>query len=214
MSSVSKARVLVAEDHSLRNTGIAATIERESDMEIIGLSQDGFEAIARFQALRPDVTVVDLRMTNLAGLGLIEAIRAVEPEARIVALTEAIDDVSIKTALRLGAASVLLKRWCKSHLAETIRAVHRGERPLSEEITAFLAHRRVSESLTPREISVMKRVACGKSNREVAKELEISEYTVKSHVKSVMTKLGANDRTHAAMMAFRKGFFGMDPEKF
>ncbi|SFS08125.1 two component transcriptional regulator, LuxR family [Granulicella pectinivorans] len=207
---MSKIRVLVAEDHPLMRAGIAATIDAEPDMEIVGLAQDGAEALTLFRTLNPDVSLTDLRMPVLDGLGLIEAILAEQPHANIVLLTASVADISIKQALRAGVASVLLKHMCRTDLIETIRAVHRGERPLSSEVKSLLAHNTVGEALTTREIEVVRRIANGKSNREVGEELGISEYTVKGHVKAVMTKLGASDRTHAVIIALRRGFLNMD----
>lgn len=209
---MSKIRVLIAEDHPLMRTGIVAILEMEPDIEIVGLAQDGAEALTLFRMLSPDISLVDLRMPVLDGIGLIQAIRTEQPQAAIVLLTTSIADSAIKGALRAGASSIVLKHMCRTDLIETVRAVHRGERPLSDEIASLLAQNTIADSLTEREFEVLSRVANGNSNREIGETLGISEYTVKAHVKTIMHKLGASDRTHAVTIALRRGLLHIDEE--
>jgi len=199
-------RILIADDHPLMRSGIAAEISAEADMSVIAEAQDGAEALALFRQHKPDVSLIDLRMPRMGGLELISTIRAESPTARIVVLTTAMGDVSALRAFRFGAAGYLLKHMLRTELIETIRDVHRGKRRIPDEIARLLAQHALEEQMTRREIEVLSNVARGLSNKQIASELFISEYTVKAHLKTILTKLDANDRTHAVMIAMQRGF--------
>ena len=203
-------RILVVDDHPLMRAGITAEIDVEEDMQVVASAQNGAEALALFRTHSPDVSLIDLRMPILDGMSLIKSIRTEQPTARIIVLTTSAGDVHIVKAFRAGASGYLLKHMLSSQLIHTIRSVHNGERIIPEEIARLLAENALSETVTPREIEVLARVSRGFSNREIAAELFISEYTVKAHVKTIMIKLGANDRTHAVMLAMQRGFLDMN----
>jgi len=198
-------RVLVADDHPLMREGIVAVLQQEPDMEIAAQAGDGQEAISLFRAHAPDVVVMDVRMPNVDGVDACAAIRREAPDARIVMLTTYRGDVQMLRALKAGASGYLLKSMVRTELLDAIRVVHSGRRYLPAEISQELATHRLDELLSPRELAVLRRVAAGNSNREVANELFVSEDTVNAHMKNISSKLSARDRTHAVMIAIKRG---------
>jgi DNA-binding NarL/FixJ family response regulator len=200
-------RILTVDDHQLLREGIAAVLEGQSDMVLIGQASNGREAIESFRQHRPDVTLMDLRMPDMSGIEAITAIRAEFPNARIIVLTTYAGDVQAAGALKAGASGYLLKNLVRKELLETIRVVHAGKRRVPPEIATEIAEHVADDALTEREIEVLRLVAAGKSNKVIAAELDISEGTVKTHMKSILPKLDASDRTHAVMIALKRGIF-------
>ncbi len=200
-------RILTVDDHQLLREGIAAVLEGQPDMVLIGQASNGREAIQSFRQHRPDVTLMDLRMPDMSGIEAITAIRAEFPNARIIVLTTYAGDVQAAGALKAGASGYLLKNLVRKELLETIRVVHAGKRRVPPEIATEIAEHVADDALTEREIEVLRRVAAGKSNKVIAAELDISEGTVKTHMKSILPKLDASDRTHAVMIALKRGIF-------
>jgi len=200
-------RILTVDDHPLLREGIAAVLEGQPDMVLIGQAINGREAIESYRQHRPDVTLMDLRMPDMSGIEAITAIRAEFPNARIIVLTTYAGDVQAAGALKAGASGYLLKNLVRSELLETIRLVHAGKRRVPAEIATEIAEHVADDALTEREIQVLRRVAAGKSNKVIAAELDISEGTVKTHMKSILPKLDASDRTHAVMIALKRGIF-------
>ena len=200
-------RILTVDDHQLLREGIAAVLEGQPDMLLIGEASNGREAIESFRQHRPDVTLMDLRMPDMSGIEAITAIRAEFPNARIIVLTTYAGDVQAAGALKAGASGYLLKNLVRKELLETIRVVHAGKRRVPPEIATEIAEHVADDALTEREIQVLRRVAAGKSNKVIAAELDISEGTVKTHMKSILPKLDASDRTHAVMIALKRGIF-------
>ena len=202
-------RILTVDDHPLMRDGIAALFDGRADMELVGQASNGREAVETFRRLRPDVTLMDLRMPDMSGIEAIAAIRAEFPNARIVVLTTYKGDAQAAAALKAGAAGYLLKNLVGKELIDTIRAVHAGKRRVPAEIATEIAEHVADDALTEREIEVLRRVAGGKSNKLIAVELEISEGTVKTHMKSILPKLDASDRTHAVMIALKRGILDL-----
>ncbi len=200
-------RILTVDDHQLLREGIAAVLEGQPDMVLIGQASNGREAIQSFRQHRPDVTLMDLRMPDMSGIEAITAIRAEFPNARIIVLTTYAGDVQAAGALKAGASGYLLKNLVRKELLETIRVVHAGKRRVPPEIATEIAEHVADDALTEREIEVLRRVAAGKSNKVIAAELDISEGRVKTHMKSILPKLDASDRTHAVMIALKRGIF-------
>ena len=200
-------RILTVDDHQLLREGIAAVLEGQPDMMLIGQASNGREAIESFRQHRPDVTLMDLRMPDMSGIEAITAIRAEFPSARIIVLTTYAGDVQAAGALKAGASGYLLKNLVRKELLETIRVVHAGKRRVPPEIATEIAEHVADDALTEREIEVLRRVAAGKSNKVIGAELDISEGTVKTHMKSILPKLDASDRTHAVMIALKRGIF-------
>jgi DNA-binding NarL/FixJ family response regulator len=198
-------RVLIVDDHPLLREGIAAVLEGEKDMELVGEASNGREAIERYRELRPDVTLMDLQMPEMDGVAATIAIRAEWSDARIVMLTTYRGDAQALRALKAGASGYLLKSMISTELTEAIRSVNSGHRHIPREIAAELAAHVTDDALSPRELEVLKRVAAGNSNRLVAHQLALSEDTIKAHMKSIMSKLSANDRTHAVTIALKRG---------
>jgi DNA-binding NarL/FixJ family response regulator len=198
-------RILTVDDHQLLREGIGAVLDGQTDMTLVGQAGNGLEAIESYRRLRPDVTLMDLRMPDMSGIEAISAIRTEFPNARIIVLTTYAGDVQAAAALRAGAAGYLLKSLVRKELIETIRAVHSGKRRVPAEIATEIAEHVADDALTVREIEVLRRVAAGKSNKLIAAELEISEGTVKTHMKSILPKLDASDRTHAVTIALKRG---------
>jgi DNA-binding NarL/FixJ family response regulator len=198
-------RILTVDDHQLLREGIAAVIEAQPDMTLVGQASNGREAIESFRHLRPDVTLMDLRMPDMSGIEAIAAIRAEFPNARIIVLTTYAGDAQAAAALKAGAVGYLLKNLVRKELIETIRLVHCGKRRVPIEIATQIAEHVADDALSDREIEVLRYVAAGKSNKLIAVELGISEGTVKTHMKSILPKLDASDRTHAVMIALRRG---------
>jgi DNA-binding NarL/FixJ family response regulator len=202
-------RILTVDDHQLLREGIAAVLDGQPDMVLIGQADTGRAAIESFRDLRPDVTLMDLRMPDMNGLEAITAIRSEFPNARIIVLTTYAGDVQAASALKAGAAGYLLKNLVRRELLETIRAVHAGKRRVPPEIATEIAEHVADDTLTEREIEVLRRVAAGKSNKRIAAELDISEGTVKTHMKSILPKLDASDRTHAVTIALKRGILDL-----
>jgi DNA-binding NarL/FixJ family response regulator len=209
MSPANRIRILTVDDHQLLREGIAAVLGAQEDMVLVGEASTGREAVASFKRLRPDVTLMDLRMPDMTGLEAIVAIRAEFPHARIIVLTTYAGDAQAAAALKAGAAGYLLKNLVRKELIETIRAVHAGKRRIPPEIATEIAEHVADDALTDREVEVLRRVAAGKSNKLIAAELAISEGTVKTHMKSILPKLAAADRTHAVMIALKRGILDL-----
>ena len=198
-------RVLAADDHAIVRDGITRLIRTQSDMELVAEACDGREAVEQFRNHHPDVTLMDLQMPDMSGIDAINAIRREFPEAGIVVLTTYAGDAQVKRALQAGAQGYLLKGLLRKELLETIRAVHGGRKRLSPEIAAEIAEHAMDTALTPREIAILKLIAQGNANKEIAAQLHISEEGVKGSVKSILLKLGANDRAHAATIGLKRG---------
>jgi DNA-binding NarL/FixJ family response regulator len=198
-------RILAVDDHALLRDGIAALVAGQSDMSLVGQASNGREAIQQFRTHRPDVTLMDLQMPEMNGLDAIIAIRGEFPEARIIVLTTYTGDVQVLRALKSGARAYLLKNSLHKELLETIRAVYAGKKALSVEVSYQLAEHATDDALTPAEIRVLRLIAEGNANKAIAAQLLISEETVKGQVRNILSKLGANDRTHAAMIGLKRG---------
>lgn len=202
-------RILTVDDHLLLREGISAMLEGQADMAIIGEAGNGREAIENFRRLRPDVTLMDLRMPDMNGIEAIRVIRQECPNARIIVLTTYAGDAQAAAALRAGASGYLLKNLVRKELIETIRAVYLGKRRVPAEIATEIAEHVADDALTEREVEVLRGVAGGKSNKLIAAELDISEGTVKTHMKSILPKLDASDRTHAVIIALKRGILDL-----
>ena len=198
-------RILAVDDHPLIREGIAGLVATQSDMTLVAEASNGRDAIQQFRAHRPDVTLMDLQMPEMSGIDAIIAIRNEFPEARIIVLTTYAGDVQILRALKAGARAYLLKNLLHKELLETIRAVHTGKKTLSSEASFQLAEHATDSALTPGEISVLRLIAAGNANKQIADQLSVTEETVKGRVKNILSKLGANDRTHAAMIGIKRG---------
>lgn len=200
-------RVLIADDHPVMRDGIAAAIESGADMQVVGQVADGAEAIVRFRQLQPDIALIDLQMPGVDGLQAIEAIRREFPAARILVLTSYPGDARVKRALTLGACAYLLKTATREEILAATGSVMEGRRVVAAEVAGEIASHAWSEMLSDRELSVLRLVATGNTNKRIADILCISEDTVKARLKNIMTKLGAADRTHAVTLARNRGFF-------
>ncbi|MGA8875317.1 MAG: response regulator transcription factor [Candidatus Korobacteraceae bacterium] len=198
-------RILAVDDHPLVRQGIAGLIGVQPDMALVGEASNGREAIQEFRKHQPDVTLMDLQMPEMNGLDALLAIRNEFPHAKIIVLTTYAGDMQIRRALKAGAQAYLLKNTLHKELMETIRAVHAGRKALSPEASYEIAEHATDDALTPAEISVLRLIAAGNANKQIADQLSITEETVKSRVKSILSKLGANDRTHAAMIGLKRG---------
>jgi DNA-binding NarL/FixJ family response regulator len=198
-------RILIVDDHPLLRQGIASLIADESDMTLVAEAANGREAIQQFRAHRPDITLMDLQMPEMNGLDAMIAILGEFPAARIIVLTTYVGDVQALRAIKAGARAYLLKNSLHKELLDTIRAVHAGKKSLSPEVAFELAEHAAEESLSPAEVRVLSLIAEGKTNKEIGAQLSITEDAVKGQVRSILSKLGANDRTHAAMIGLKRG---------
>jgi DNA-binding NarL/FixJ family response regulator len=198
-------RILAVDDHPVVRQGIAGLVAVHSDMSLVAEASNGREAIQQFRAHHPDVTLMDLQMAEMGGVDAMIAIRGEFPEARIIVLTTYAGDAQVLRALKAGARGYLLKNSLHKELLETIRSVHAGKRALSTEASFQLAEHATDDALTPAEVRVLRLIAEGHANKEIAAELAISEETVKGQVRNILSKLSANDRTHAAMIGLKRG---------
>ena len=205
MSEPKRIRVFCVDDHPLLREGIATLINSQPDMELVGQAENGQQAIQLFKQHRPDVTLMDLQLPDMSGIDALIAIRSEAPQGRVIMLTTFEGDVGIHRALQAGARGYLLKNMDPEELLNIIREVHAGKKRIPPEVASQLAEHMGEESLSEREIEVLREVAGGNSNREIAQKLFISEETVKVHIKHIMAKLGATDRTQAVAISLRRG---------
>lgn len=206
MDTATPIRVLCVDDHALMRAGIIATIEGQSDIKLVAEAADGATAIAAWREHHPDVTLMDLQMSGMGGIEAIQAIRAEFPKARMLVLTTYDGDVQVMRALKAGASGYLLKSMLRQDLLTAIRKVHAGQRVIPSEVAVQMSGYIDADALTAREVEVLGTISEGNSNKIVADKLHITEDTVKGHVSSIMSKLQANDRTHAVLIALRRGF--------
>ena len=207
MADAKTIRILSVEDHPVFRQGLATVIATEPDMTLVGQASNGPEAIAEFRRHRPDITLMDLRLPGTNGTDILVAIRGEFPDARIIMLSSSDSDGEIQRALRSGASGYVLKSMPQEELLTVIRTVHAGKRHVPAAVAALLAEHLGEEDLTPRELDVLQLIRDGRKNKQVADELSISENTVNFHIKNIVDKLGANDRTHAVTIAMRRGLF-------
>ena len=198
-------RILTVDDHPLLREGIAALVASQSDMEVVAEAANGREALEQFRKHHPNITLMDLQMPEMKGVDAMIAIRGEFPEARIIVLTTYTGDVQVLRALKAGARAYLLKGLLRKELLETIRAVHAGQKRVSPELAADLAEHAGEEFLSAREIEVLRLIAEGNANKQIADQLLIAEETVKGHVKNILAKLSARDRTHAVTIGIKRG---------
>jgi DNA-binding NarL/FixJ family response regulator len=202
-------RILAVDDHPMLREGIATLVASQSDMKLVAEASTGREALEQFRKHRPDLTLMDLQMPDMDGIEAMVAICSEFPEARIIVLTTYKGDIQILRALKAGARAYLLKGLLRKELLETIRAVHAGQKRIPPEVAAELAAHVIDDTLTSREIDVLRLIADGNANKLIADRLSITEETVKGHVKSILSKLGASDRTHAVTIALKRGFIDL-----
>jgi len=199
-------RVLIVDDHPMVRDGIADLLRRQADMEPVGQASNGAEAVEKFRELSPDLTLMDVQMPGMGGVEAISQIRNLSPDARILVLTTYPGDANAARAIRAGAAGYLLKNGIRGELVDSIRSIHAGRRAISADIAHELATHAFDEVLTEREIAILRLVADGFANKEIARELNLSNDTVKAELKAVFGKLGVHDRTHAVTVAARRGY--------
>ena len=204
-------RILTVDDHPLLRKGIAALVNAESDMKLVAEASNGEEAIESFRLHRPDVTLMDIQMPRFNGIEAISHIHSEFSDARIIVLTTYTGDVQVLRALKAGARAYVLKGHVHRELLETIRAVHAGQKRIPPDIAAELAQHATDDELTSREIDVLRLIATGNSNKLIADQLSIGEATVKSHVTNILSKLGANDRSHAVTIGLKRGNIDLKP---
>jgi DNA-binding NarL/FixJ family response regulator len=198
-------RILAVDDHSIFRQGIVSLLADESDMQLVAEASSGREALQQFRTHKPDITLMDLQMTEMGGLDALIAIRNEFPEAKVIVLTSFGGDVQVLRALKAGAHAYLLKNLLHKELVETIRAVHAGRKSLSPEASYELAEHATDDQLTPAEVQILRLIAAGNANKQIAHQLSLTEDTVKFRVKNILSKLNANDRTHAAMIGLKRG---------
>jgi DNA-binding NarL/FixJ family response regulator len=199
-------RIMTVDDHPLLREGIAAVLQDEPDMVLVAEATNGDDAIRSFRQHRPDVTLMDIQMPGMSGIDAMTTIRTEFPNARFIVLTTYQGDVQALRALKAGASGYLLKSMLRKELLETIRIVDSGKRRIPPEVAAELADHLADDALSEREMEILRQVASGNSNKLIASQLGISEATVKGHMKNILSKLGANDRTHAVTIAIKRGF--------
>ena len=204
-AEASPIRILVVDDHPVVRQGVVGLVSGHPDMRVVGEASNGREAIQQFRAHHPDVVLMDLQMPGMNGLDALMAIRDEAPEARIIVLTTYTGDAQVLRAIKAGARGYLLKSTLHRELLETIRAVHAGKKSLSAEVSYELAEHATDDVLTPAEVRVLRLIAEGNANKEIAEQLSVSEETVKGQVRNILSKLGAKDRTHAAMIGLKRG---------
>ena len=204
-AGISQIRILAVDDHPIVRQGIVGLVGIQSDMVLVGEASNGRDAIQQFRTHHPDITLMDLQMPEMSGIDSLIAIRNEFPNAKVIVLTTYAGDTQILRALKAGAQAYLLKNTLHRELLETIRAVHTGKKTLSPEVSYQIAEHATDDLLTPAEILVLRLIAAGNANKQIADQLSITEETVKSRVKNILSKLGANDRTHAAMIGLKRG---------
>jgi DNA-binding NarL/FixJ family response regulator len=205
MSAAGAIRILTVDDHPMLREGIAAVLASEEDMFLVAEASNGREAVDQFRTHHPDVTLMDVQMPEVNGIDAILKIRKEFPDARIIVLTTYTGDAQAARAFKAGACGYLLKSMVRKELVDTIRLVHAGKKKIPAEIAVEMAQHHSDDALTEREIEVLREVAAGNANKMVAQRLNISEETVKAHMRSILSKLGANDRTHAVTIAVKRG---------
>jgi DNA-binding NarL/FixJ family response regulator len=208
IADVRAIRILSVDDHPLLRQGIASLLAGQPDLSLVGEGSNGLEAVQQYRALRPDITLMDLQMPEMNGLDAMIAIRGEFPDARIIVLTTYTGDVQVQRAMKIGARAYLLKNLLHKELLDTIRAVHAGKKTMSPEASSELAEHATDDALTPAEVEVLRLIAAGNANKQIAARLSVTEDTVKGRVKNILSKLGANDRTHAAMIGVKRGIIG------
>jgi DNA-binding NarL/FixJ family response regulator len=209
MTDAKVIRILIVDDHAVLREGIISLVGKQADMKVVGEASNGHEAIELFKQFTPDVTLVDLRLPDIDGIEVITAIVGDHPDAKFIVLTTFGGDAQVMRALKAGARGYLLKDLLRKELLEAIRTVHAGRKRIPPEIAAQLAEHATDSALTRREIEVLQLIAAGNPNKLVADRLSVSEDTVKMHVKSILSKLGANDRTHAVTIALKRGIMDL-----
>jgi DNA-binding NarL/FixJ family response regulator len=209
MSANPSIRILTVDDHPMLRDGIAAVLRRETDMTLVAEASNGSDAIEQFRIHHPDITLMDLQMPLMNGTDAIVAIRKDFPNARIIVLTTYSGDAQAVKAFKAGAWGYLLKSMVRKELVETIRSVHGGKKRIPPEIAIEMAQHHTDDALTEREIEVLQLVATGNANKAIADHLFVSEETIKAHMRNILSKLGANDRTHAVTIALKRGIIGI-----
>jgi DNA-binding NarL/FixJ family response regulator len=212
-SATNLIRILAVDDHPILRKGLTALVNAEPDLKLVAEAANGKEAIEAFRSHQPDVTLMDLQMPGLDGIQAIEAIRAEFPEARIIVLTTYTGDIQVVRALKAGARAYVLKGHVLDELLDTIRAVHAGKKRIPSDVAAELADHATDDALTGREIDVLRSIAAGNGNKQIADKLSISEATVKSRITNILSKLGANDRAHAVTIGLKRGIIELDPSQ-
>ena len=198
-------RILIVDDHPLLQEGIALVVDHEPDMQVVGSAATGRESIVMFEKLRPTLVLMDLRLPDMSGVDALIAIRTKSPTAKVIILTTFEGDAEVNRALKAGAAGYLLKTMPRKQIVESMRQIHAGRRRIDPEVAAKLAEHMGEETLSQRETEILKQVAEGSRNKEIAADLSLSEETIKSHMKNILEKLGATDRTQAVSIAVRRG---------